>query len=155
MLSLMPWCLWIYKPEHCKYQSAHRKQIRPSIIMTAMHLFLATQKDQGIRTYPKNNVQNTHGLYYQDYTFFSPHLHSVILLLITKGERKKKSFQQCGPFDYTKFICIPLGRSESSRTPVSTVQHRATFSFVYPPPPVTCRQEICSQYARSITLRIL
>lgn len=36
----------------------------------------------------------------------------------------------------------PLGSSVSSKTPVSKVQHRATFSFVYPPPPVTCTQDI-------------
>lgn len=32
----------------------------------------------------------------------------------------------------------PFGRSFSTSTPVSTVQQRATFCFVYPPPPVTC-----------------
>lgn len=39
------------------------------------------------------------------------------------------------------YVSIPLGSSVSKRTPVSRVQHRATFSFVYPPPPVTCRTE--------------
>lgn len=34
----------------------------------------------------------------------------------------------------------PLGRTVSKRTPVSTAQQRATFSFVYPPPPVTCKK---------------
>lgn len=41
-------------------------------------------------------------------------------------------------------ISIPLGSSVSRRTPVSTAQHRATFSLVYPPPPVTCTKKFLS-----------
>lgn len=42
----------------------------------------------------------------------------------------------------TVHLNIPLGSSVSKRIPVSTVQHRATFSFVYPPPPVTCSKKV-------------
>lgn len=64
-----------------------------------------------------------------------------------RGSNKKASWwlKQCNLeqnkttwWIYSFFLIkLPLGISAPNKTPVSTVQHRATFSFVYPPPPVT------------------
>jgi hypothetical protein len=70
--------------------------------------------------------------------------HHVVMLTISSQRVICENSSSMLSFSFqlekgSDYISIPLGSSVSKRTPVSTVQHRATFSFVYPPPPVTCR----------------